>query len=148
MVAIRTIEAADEARWRELWHGYLDFYGAQVPEEITAKTFARLLDADTPVRGFAALDDAGTVVGIVHYIFHPSTWSEAGYCYLEDLFVDPALRRSGAGRALIDAVKAAAIEAGATRIYWNTQHFNETARALYDQVADLSPFVQYRIQLA
>lgn len=146
MVSIRAITAQDETRWRALWRGYLDFYGSEVPEDVTGATFARLLDPDAPVNGFAAVADDGVVVGIVHYIFHPSTWSKEGYCYLEDLFVDPAARQSGAGRALIAAVREAAREAGATRLYWNTQHFNETARKLYDSVATLSPFVQYRVQ--
>jgi len=146
MVTIRPIEATDEARWRVLWAGYLDFYESDVPEDVTAATFARILDPEMPLHGVCAVDENGQIIGVTHYIFHPSTWSLAGYCYLEDLFVDPAARRSGAGRALIEAVVEAARGAGATRVYWNTQHFNETARALYDQLAALSPFVQYRIQ--
>ena len=54
------------------------------------------------------------------------------------------MRGGGVGRALIEAVYAAAAEKGATRIYWNTQHFNSRARVLYDRVATLSPFIQYR----
>lgn len=144
MVMIRPIEKGDEARWRVLWRGYLDFYDSSVPDEVTAKTFERILDPNAPVHGLGAVLNE-ELIGITHYIFHPSTWSGEGYCYLEDLFVDPAIRRSGAGRALIEAVRERAHAAGATRLYWNTQHFNETARALYDQVADLSPFVQYRV---
>lgn len=146
MTHIRPIEPSDEARWRVLWRGYLDFYEADIAESVTAATFARLLDPESPVNGFVAQADDGTVIGMTHYIFHPSTWSNEGYCYLEDLFVDPAVRRSGTGRALIEAVRAKAHEAGATRLYWNTRLFNETARALYDTLATLSPFVQYRVQ--
>ncbi|MEZ5878006.1 MAG: hypothetical protein R3D43_09785 [Tepidamorphaceae bacterium] len=53
------------------------------------------------------------------------------------------MRGGGVGRALIEG-SAAAAEKGATRIYWNTQHFNSRARVLYDRVATLSPFIQYR----
>ena len=44
-----------------------------------------------------------TPIGLAHVLFHRSTWSPTTYCYLEDLFVDPARRKTGAGRALIEA---------------------------------------------
>ncbi|MFL6578929.1 MAG: GNAT family N-acetyltransferase, partial [Povalibacter sp.] len=67
-----------------------------------------------------------------------------GYCYLEDLFVDPQARGLGAGRALIDAVYRAADAQGATRVYWHTESDNKRAQGLYDQVASVAPFIQYR----
>jgi ribosomal protein S18 acetylase RimI-like enzyme len=82
-------------------------------------------------------------VGIVHYLFHRSTWSTTHYCYLEDLFVDPGVRGGGIGRTLIEAVYAAADRAGAPHVYWLTRHDNAAARSLYDRVARLSPFVKY-----
>ena len=57
-------------------------------------------------------------------LFHRSTWSPAWYCYLEDLFVDPARRKTGTGRALIEAVYREADARGCTRTYWVTQEFN------------------------
>jgi GNAT superfamily N-acetyltransferase len=77
-------------------------------------------------------------------LFHRSTWATGWYCYLEDLFVDPARRKAGAGRALIEAVYALADARGCPRTYWMTQASNATARSLYDQVASKAPFVQYR----
>lgn len=143
-VTIRPLAAGDRAGWDALWKGYLAFYESAVPDEVTETTWARLIDpADDPY-GYCAVDASGRLIGIVHYLFHRSTWTTSCYCYLEDLFVDPAVRGSGAGRALIEAVYAAAAEKGATRIYWNTQHFNSRARVLYDRVATLSPFIQYR----
>jgi len=58
--------------------------------------------------------------------------------------VDPAVRGSGAGRALIAAVERVARDAGASRLYWTTHESNQTAQMLYDQVADRPGFVQYR----
>lgn len=66
------------------------------------------------------------------------------YCYLEDLYVDPASRGAGIGRALIDAMYRWADERGVTRVYWHTDELNSNARALYDRVGKLAPFVQYR----
>jgi GNAT superfamily N-acetyltransferase len=142
-VVIRALQASDRAAWDVLWAGYLSYYECDLAQEITEVLWRRLLDpADQPY-GLVAVDGA-EIVGFVHYHFHLSTWSVVGYCYLEDLFVSPAARGKGAGRALIEAVYRAADERGATRVYWHTQNSNTQARALYDKIAELSPFVQYR----
>ncbi|HKE94133.1 MAG TPA: GNAT family N-acetyltransferase [Povalibacter sp.] len=143
-VTIRELRSDDRAHWNQLWAGYLEFYRETLPPQITAATWQRLVDPQQQPYGLVALDAAGRVVGFVHYHFHLSTWSVQGYCYLEDLFVDPAARNLGVGRALIEAVYRAADERGATRVYWHTENQNSRARALYDQLATLTPFVQYR----
>src|SRR5690349_14970420 len=142
-VVTRELRATDRAAWDVLWAGYLAFYEHDLEQYITETVWKRLLDpADQPY-GLVAI--AGEeIVGFVHYHFHLSTWSVNGYCYLEDLFVSPAARGKGAGRALIEAVYRAADARGATRVYWHTETSNAQARALYDKIADLSPFVQYR----
>ncbi len=146
-VTVRPLEVADRKRWNTLWQGYLTFYESSVPDEITDITWDRLLNPNEAPYGFAALDINGRMIGITHYIFHRSTWTDGSYCYLEDLFVDPDVRNSGAGRALIAAVEAKARAKGCKRLYLNTQDFNATARALYDKVMTKSPFIQYRTVL-
>lgn len=143
-LTIRVLQPADRARWDALWAGYLEFYKHALPQEITEATWLRLVDPQQQPYGFVAVDANDKVVGFVHYHFHLSTWTLNGYCYLEDLFVDPSARGLGAGRALIEAVYRAADERGASRVYWHTENDNERAQALYNQLATLSPFVQYR----
>jgi len=139
---IRPLAAGDQAGWLPLWRGYQRFYETEIAPEVTERSWARLLDPAEPMHGLAAEAD-GRLVGIVHYLFHRSTWTTGDYCYLQDLFVDPAARGIGAGRALIEAVYAAADAAGASRVYWLTAEGNP-ARALYDKVGRYSGFVQYR----
>jgi GNAT superfamily N-acetyltransferase len=143
-VTVRPLEPRDGERWRQLFDGYIAFYEAQVPNEVIALTWQRLLDGQDGMAGFVAVDDADQPVGIVHLVFHRSTWSPAQYCYLEDLYVDPAARGKGIGRALIEASYREADRRGATRTYWATQTGNAQARKLYDALATLTPFVQYR----
>lgn len=139
---VRSLGPGDRTDWDRLWQGYLDFYEAALPQQITERTWSRLLDPQFDLYGLASVR-GGRIVGICHYLFHPSTWSDGPYCYLEDLFVDPDARGAGAGRALIEAVYAAAEVRGAGRIYWATQEHNATARRLYDRLARRTPFVQY-----
>lgn len=84
--------------------------------------------AGTELHGLGARLD-GRLAGLAHYFFHPAFWSGQA-CYLQDLFVDETLRGQGAGRALIEAVAAAARERGADRFYWHTQEGNTRARRL------------------
>jgi GNAT superfamily N-acetyltransferase len=142
-VRVRGPQPADEAAWRELWGGYTAFYRVDVPEDVTAALWLKLVTADADVRGLVAERD-GRLVGLANYLFHPSTWSLKPTCYLEDLFVDPQARGSGAGKALILAVEAAARAADASRIYWHTQEYNAPARSLYDTLAPRTSFIVYR----
>ena len=143
-LAIRPLDAEDRAAWEPLWQGYLAFYKTSVPAETTEITWNRLLDPAEPMHVLGAFDEDGRLLGIVHYIFHRSTWTPGNYCYLQDLFTIPEARGRGAGRSLIEAVYEKAKAAGASRVHWLTQDGNATARALYDQVADHPGFTQYR----
>lgn len=142
-LTIRPLTAADHDAWLPLWQGYQAFYETAIAPEVTAVTWARLLDPVEPMHALGAEAD-GRLVGITHYLFHRSTWTMGDYCYLQDLFVAPEVRGSGAGRALIEGVAAAAQGAGASRVYWLTAEDNHDARALYDKVARYSGFIQYR----
>ena len=142
-IRVRELRPGDRSRWDELWAGYLRFYEEELPTHITELLWKRLMDPAEQPYAFVAVDGE-KIVGFVHYHFHLSPWSVKGYCYLEDLFVDPAIRGKGAGRALIEAVYRASDARGADRVYWLTQASNAPARTLYDKVATLSPFVQYR----
>ena len=142
-LTVRPLAPADRTAWEPLWQGYLAFYGTALASGVTDTTWARLHDPAEPMHGLGAEAD-GRLVGIVHLIFHRSTWTEGPYCYLQDLFTAPESRGRGAGRALIEAVYATAYEAGASRVYWLTQEDNATARALYDRLADRTGFIQYR----
>lgn len=144
MTSIRPLRAGDEADWRRLWTGYLEFYHTSVPEEVYATTFARLLSGEPhEFHGLVAQRD-GRLIGLAHYLFHRHCWRIEDVVYLQDLYVDPEARGSGAGRALIEAVYAAADAAGCPAVYWLTQDFNATARRLYDRVASLTPFIKYQ----
>jgi len=89
-------------------------------------------------------DQAGQLLGLVHFIFHRSTISIAPTCYLQDLFTLESARGKGVGRALIEQVYQRAKQAGSSRVYWLTHETNTTAMRLYDKVAEKSGFVVYR----
>ena len=115
-----------------------------MPADVTNLTWTRILDPEAPILGLCAATPENDLLSIVHFLFHPVTWAAGPRCYLEDLFTSPKARSQGVGRALIEAVYAAADARGADQVYWLTQDFNATARRLYDQVAKVTPFIKYR----
>jgi len=142
-VVIRPVGADERAAWEPLWNGYLAFYRATLAPGASDIAWQRFHDPDEPMFLLGAYVD-GKLAGIVHYLFHRSCWTIGDYCYLQDLFVAPDARNLGIGRALIEAVEKEARGRGASRVYWLTQESNAAARALYDQVAELPGFIQYR----
>lgn len=144
-VRVRPLDEPDYEPWRRLWEGYLDFYRVELSGEVTQATWRRLLSPEDDIHGLAAtVGIDGDLVGIVHFLFHPVTWSVATRCYLEDLYVAEHARGSGAGRRLIEAVYDAADARGADQVYWLTEEDNHPARRLYDRVGQLTRFVKYR----
>src|SRR5690606_39533045 len=92
--------------------------------------------------GFSATAE-GKPVGLVHYTQRRTAWSTRNTCYLQDLYVAPDARGTGAGRALIEAVYARADELALAGVYWLTQEHNVTARKLYDRIARNTKFIRY-----
>jgi GNAT superfamily N-acetyltransferase len=149
-MTIRDVAASDYEPWLTLWNGYNAFYGRSgptaLPAEVTQTTWQRFFDAREPVYALVAELD-GSLIGLTHYLFHRSTTLLAPICYLQDLYTAPERRRTGVGRALIEAVYECARDAGSPRVYWQTHETNLVAQRLYEQVAERSGFIVYRRNL-
>jgi GNAT superfamily N-acetyltransferase len=143
---IRPATPGDETRWRSLWAGYCEFYGADVPDEVTVATWRRILDHDAPVNAVVAVVE-GQIEGFANYVLHEFTWSVHATCLLEDLFVASAARGRGIGRRLIEHVIGMGRREGWARVYWHTRHDNAEARRLYDKFGPADGFVRYTVQL-
>lgn len=131
MSLVRPLKAEDKSQWTPLWQGYLEFYKTELSDEQSELTWQRLVDKNYNLHCLVIEVD-GKIRGITHYSFQTSTWAHKNYCYLEDLSTAPASRGKGLGRLLIDSVKDIAVSEGSSRLYWNTDETNATARKLYD----------------
>ena len=143
-IEVRALTEQDEAIWRELWTGYLEFYESKVDEAVYQSTFRRMLAEGEYEPNALIAWDGDRAVGLVHYMFHRHCWRIENVCYLQDLFADPSVRGKGVGRALIEAVYAAADTTGCPVVYWNTADDNHTARLLYDRIAKKTQFIKYQ----
>ncbi|WP_257571025.1 GNAT family N-acetyltransferase [Streptomyces sp. NP160] len=132
-VVVRTATVDDVEEVARLFAGYLDFYEhPREPAEVIAYLAARIANgegvvllAEDPARG-------GAVVGFAQCYPSWASLELAPAWVLYDLFVDPAARRLGVGRALLRAVAERARAAGATTAVLETAHTNTSAQALYE----------------
>lgn len=142
-VEVRLVSADDHAAWLPLWQGYQRFYMTEIASDTSDITWQRFLDANEPVNAALAWHE-GKAIGLVHWIYHRSTWTVGDYCYLQDLFIDKTVRSNGGGRRLIEFVYAQAQQANCSRTYWLTHESNSKAMLLYERIAERSGFLQYR----
>jgi GNAT superfamily N-acetyltransferase len=139
-IDVQPLRPGDREAWLPLARAYKRFYETPTSDEEFDQAWSRLM-AGADVHGLAA-KEGGAMVGIAHYLFHASAWAPK-VCYLQDLFTAPQARGRGVARALIATVADYARLRGATRYYWLTQDNNQTARALYDKVAQHKGFIRY-----
>ncbi|MEV0189458.1 GNAT family N-acetyltransferase [Kitasatospora purpeofusca] len=134
---------ADFVAWRELFRGYCDFYGVPAPEEKAELVWSWLTDPAHELDGLLVRDTEGTPVGLAHYrpFVRPLHGAVAGF--LDDLFVAPAARGTGAVDLLLARLRTVAAERGWNTVRWITADDNHRARAKYDQVATRTMFVTY-----
>ncbi len=141
---VTEIREADHERWVELWTAYLAFYKTTLPTEIFDSTWDRLMNKSGTLRAFGVRENEdGPLLGLTHYLLHETAWTPKQMCYLQDLFVDSALRGKGLARKLIVAVADQAKKLDCYKCYWLTQDNNTQARLLYDKVAKFNGFLRY-----
>jgi GNAT superfamily N-acetyltransferase len=143
---IRPIQTTDREVWEPLWRGYLNFYDRSQTDQLIGRTWQRLTESGE-IHGLLAFEPSGKALGLAHYFFHPSTLTEDGSCYMQDLFVCTSARKRGVGRRLIAAIVDRAKRRRVAVVYWQTEEFNGTARRLYERIAKRSPFIRYQIDL-
>lgn len=143
--AVRDLAASDLTAWRALFHAYGVFYETEFSGELLDRVGGLLLTEGSGIDALVAEQD-GALVGFAHYRSHPDTFSGGRDWYLDDLYVTPEVRGSGAGRALIAAITERAAGSGGS-LRWITADSNETAQALYNKVATRTAWVTYEVRL-
>ena len=142
-IDLRPVSGSDQQRWRELMLAYADFYNVEINDEGLANTWGWIEDEKENFWCTLASDSEGRVIGFTQYQLMHRSLSGSLVCYLSDLYVEPDVRGSGAGRALIDHVFEFARNNNISNVRWLTQDFNATARKLYDTYGEKSDFILY-----
>ncbi len=113
----------------------------------TPEHVQRTLFCPSPnVFGLICLEDE-VPVGFAVYFFNYSTWQGRHGLYLEDLYVSPKHRGSGAGKALLRRLAQMAVEHDCGRFEWSVLDWNTTAIAFYDSLGarPQAEWIRYRL---
>ncbi len=88
-----------------------------------------------------------TPVGFAVYFFNYSTWLGKNGLYLEDLYISPESRGTGAGKALLKHLAQIAVNTGCGRFEWSVLDWNEPAIQFYNSIGakPLNEWVGYRL---
>jgi len=105
-----------------------------------------LFGPDSPARALMCERD-GQAIGYAVYFYSYSTWLGCKGLYLEDLYISPAARGSGAGKRLLRHLAQLAVDEGCGRFEWSVLDWNETAIRFYESfgAAPQSEWVRYRL---
>jgi len=141
---VAPLTANDEAEWRPLFEGYCRFYKVEPTAEKSATVWRWLMDLNHPLHALGIRDGA-RLIGIAHVRAVPRTLSGADGGFLDDLFVEPSMRGSGAAEELIKGVAAYARARQWTNVRWWTADDNYRARNLYDRVARKTNWNTYEL---
>lgn len=114
-----------------LFGGYRQFYRAEPDAPAQQKFLQDRLSKEESVI-FIAQDESGTAIGFTQLYPSFSSVSMAPIWILNDLFVNPSTRRSGAGQALLRRALKWAVETGAIRLELATETTDKTAQSLYE----------------
>ncbi len=132
VVAVRYATVLDIDLLAPLFDDYRQFYRRpSEPDRVRRFLIDRFEHNQSVI--FVAVRD-GTVIGFTQLYPSFSSGALARIYVLNDLFVDPAARRAGAGAALLEAAADYARRVGAIRLVLSTELTNTTAQALYEKL--------------
>lgn len=129
--ALRDARPGDGAAIARLVRALADYERLLDAAVATPDHFERALFCPNPRVHALIAEAGGEPVGFALYFFNFSTFLGRHGLYLEDLFVEPAHRGAGIGRALVAALAARAVAENCGRMEWSVLDSNEPAIRLY-----------------
>jgi len=136
--AVRPARPEDVPTMVELVRELADYERAADQVELTEDLLSAALFAPSPaVFASVAEDGSGAVVGLAVWSLNFSTWRGRHGIYLEDLYVRPAARGLGLGRALLTELAATCVARGYPRLDWWVLDWNAPALGFYRSLGAL-----------
>jgi GNAT superfamily N-acetyltransferase len=102
--------------------------------EATPERLREHLFGPRPVAEAVMAEVDGTAVGFALFFTNFSTFLARPGLYLEDLYVQPAHRGAGIGKALLQHLGALAVARGCGRFEWSVLDWNASAIAFYERM--------------
>ena len=142
---IRKLEKKDKKNWDKLYCDYANFYKVPMNTEILDTLWGWIQDESHDVNGFCFELD-GKIVGIAHYRTMPRPIKGRYIGFLDDLFVEPNIRKQKIAQKLINHLKSLSKANNWQEVRWITLSSNEHAKKLYVKIANNTGFELYELK--
>lgn len=133
-VAIRFATRDDAPLVAELIRGLAKYEKLEHEVTMTEDVLVRNLFGPRPYAEALIAEQDGAAVGFALFFHNFSTFLGLPGIYLEDLFVVPANRGGGVGRALFERLAQIAVERGCGRLEWAVLDWNRDAIGFYERL--------------
>lgn len=146
-ITIRTAVAGDAAQILKFITGLAVFEKAEDQVLTTEDDIRRSIFGEKATAHALIAELADEAVGFAVYFYNYSTWLGCNGLFLEDLYISPDHRGSGAGKALLQHLARQAVAEGCGRFEWNVLDWNEPAIQFYESFGAeaQSEWVGYRL---
>ncbi len=131
---LRAAAPGDEAALVGLIRELAVFERLELLVEVTPEGLARHLFGPRPAAEAVVAEHAGQAVGFALFFTNFSTFLGRPGLYLEDLYVQPAHRGRGLGRALLVHLASLAVARGCGRFEWSVLDWNAPAIGFYQRM--------------
>ncbi|MCS5592306.1 MAG: GNAT family N-acetyltransferase [Gammaproteobacteria bacterium] len=136
---------SDRNGWQQLYRGYADFYQVPMDQATLDTVWSWIIDDNENFDAIVIKDDDGKLLGFMHYRQMPSPLRGVLVGFLDDLYVHPDVRGSGAVQALFRELKIIAKDRNWPFVRWITATDNYRARSVYDRISSTIDFVTYQM---
>ncbi len=144
---VEELNHSDKEEWAKLYRGYAEFYEMEMNEGILDTVWSWILSPDIKFYTIGVSSKDGVLIGFMHFREMPSPLRGKLVGFLDDLFVHPDFRGSGAVQSLFKELKSIAAKNNWPYVRWITATDNSRARKVYDKISDPIDFVTYQMQI-
>ncbi len=146
-LAIRRATPADAQTILNLITALAQYEKEEASVKVTADELCSQLQQEKPPFECAVAEVDGLPIGFALYFFAYSTWEGRQTLYLEDLFVLPQYRGTGAGARLMAHLAGVARESDCARFEWSVLEWNEPAIGFYNRIGakPVTGWMRYRV---
>lgn len=129
-----------------LYKGYAEFYKMPMNDDILDKVWSWIFDKEIKFYAIGIKSSEGELIGFMHFREMPSPLRGSLVGFLDDLYIHPDFRGSGAVQLLFKELKSIAKANNWPYVRWITASDNYRARKVYDKLSGVIDFVTYQMQ--
>ena len=138
-ISVAALPLEAPSQWEALYRGYANLYQVPMTPETIKTVWQWIFDENNAFYCLVATDETNNLVGLMNYRLMPSPLRGKSVGFIDDLFVLPTSRGSGAIDKLFDALSTSAQQQGWSFVRWITAENNYRGRAVYDKLSTKTP---------